>query len=216
MTTIAEDLVLLLLDDESGRSVVDAGRRYRAVGGAVLIDLVQRGRITVDVPKDKPHDARPRVRDATATGDPVLDAALAALGAKSMSLNWAVETIGHDCWKPLLDGLAAAGLLRREERGILGSLGGARWKSVGEHESQVVGRIRAAVVDGAEPDGRTAVLVTLLHHVGAVTAVLPGQDKDAVKARAAAIAEGSWAQPAVREALRGVDTALIVLLGAAG
>lgn len=215
MTTIADDLVLLLLDDESGKSIVDAGRRYRAVGSAVLIDLVQRGRIAVDVPKDKPHDARPQVRDATPTGDPVLDAALAALGAKSMSLNWAVETIGHDCWKPLLERLAAAGLLR-EERGILGALGGTRWKPAGEHEPQLVERIRAAVVDGAEPDGRTAVLVTLLHHVDAVTAVLPGHDTAAVKARAAAIAEGSWAQPAVREALRGVDTALIVLLGAAG
>ncbi len=214
MTTLAEDLVLLLLDDESGRSIVDAGRRYRAVGSAVLIDLVQRGRIAVDVPTDRPHDARPEVRDATATGDPVLDAALAALGAKSMSLNWAVETIGHDCWKPLLERLAAAGLLRREERRILGPLGSTRWKPAGTHETHLVERIRAVVVDGSEPDARTAVLVTLLYNVGALVAVLPGHDRAGVEARAARIAQGSWAQPAVREALRGVDTALIVVLGA--
>jgi hypothetical protein len=216
MSHLAQDVTLLLLNDKSGHSVVDLGRRYRAVGCALLLDLTRAGRITIETPEDKPKAARPVVRDSTPTGDPALDKAVAILEAKEMKLGWAAENVGHECWRPLLDTLVERGLLRHEKGRFLGVIPTHAWPSADEaHETEVLRRVRGAVVEGQRPDESTVLLLMILHSVGALAAILPGEDKKAVEAEAARIVREVPAGEPWGEAFKGLDTALFaVLLGA--
>ncbi|ANS68065.1 hypothetical protein SLINC_5841 [Streptomyces lincolnensis] len=217
MSVLAQDLALLLLDDDTGRSTVDVGRRHRAVGSAILLDLARAGRLRVETPEGRPRDARPVVVDGPPTGDPVLDQALDAVAAKEMKLGWAAETIGHDSWRPLLDALVERGLLRHEKGRFLGLVRTNSWPAAdGTHEAEVVGRIRAAVVDGQRPDETTVLLVMILRAIGALPAVLSAEDAKSVDERAKRLVEeyerGEGADRPWREVFKGLDTGLLVVL----
>ena len=73
MLTFAEEILLLLLDDESGEFVpAPAWSRRCALAGAVLMDLALRNRIDTDLRKLV-------VVDRTPTGDDLLDPILATI-----------------------------------------------------------------------------------------------------------------------------------------
>lgn len=213
MSVLAQDLVLLLLDNESGRSTVDIGRRHRAVGTAILLDLIRTGKVTVDVPAGDPKAARPVVRDAAATGDTVLDKALSVLADKDRKLGWAAENIGHACWRPQLDALTERGLVRHEEGRFLGVIHTNAWPSGDpSHEEAVVDRIRDAVVGGQEPDEPTLLLVMILNGIGALPALLPDEDRKAVTERAARLVREHTENGPWGEVFKGMDAALFTLL----
>jgi hypothetical protein len=211
VSRLAEDLVLLLLDDESGRSTVDLGRRHRAVGSAVLLDLVRAGRVSITGAGDA-REARVMVTDvADRTGDAALDAALAELGGKPTKVGWAAESLGAACWPFLLERLAAAGAVRPAQTRVLGLVKTTSWPAAdGSREREVRAGIEAAL-GGDRPDEDTSVLITILHGIGAV----PGADDDARQARAAEIARTGWAAGPLRDAFPGLDTAQLFVLFAA-
>ena len=73
---LAEDLLLLVTNDATGRlsvsgEVVDAG-----LGGANLVELTLRGQVDVSGEQDQDRRGRIIVRDPSLPGDEVLDAAL--------------------------------------------------------------------------------------------------------------------------------------------
>ncbi|WP_128983992.1 GOLPH3/VPS74 family protein [Streptomyces roseicoloratus] len=237
MSAHAQDLALLLLDDTSGRSTVDLGRRHRAVGSALLLDLVRAGRVRVDLPGGAPKDARPVVLDAAPTGDAALDRALSLLTAKDRKLAWAAENIGHACWEPLMERLAERGLVRRQEGRFLGLIKTSSWPAEDtSYEATVVARVRAAVTGdepangigngngnesgsgggdgsgGAGPDESTVLLVMILDGIGALSAVLPDEDPRAVAERAGRLVAAHRDRGPWSEAFKGLDTALFTVL----
>ena len=118
MATITEDLVLLLFDPESGRAVVDSTSLDRAIGGALLLDLSTRDRLTAEGAGAK---ARLSVADFSATGDPLVDAALARLdGRNPLRAQKAVEWLAHKTREPVLQRLVERGLVRRDRGRLLG------------------------------------------------------------------------------------------------
>ncbi|MFC4067216.1 GOLPH3/VPS74 family protein [Actinoplanes subglobosus] len=209
MSRLAENLALLLLDDESGRSTVDLGRRHRAVGTAVLFDLVRAGRVDIpSVPDAK--EARVHVVDAAPTGDPALDAALRKLGGEP-KVGWAAENAGHESWQPLLVLLADAGAVRLEEQRVLGVIKIRTWPAADTSRELAVRDAITAALGGAEPDEETAVLIAILHGIGEV----PGDDDPSVRARAEEIAGFAWASGPLRDAFHGLDVLPAFILFAA-
>ncbi|HSP71920.1 MAG TPA: GPP34 family phosphoprotein, partial [Gaiellaceae bacterium] len=79
---IAEDLLLLLTDDRTGKLVVSSNRVDVALGGAVLIELSLAHRVDVAGEAETVRKGRLIVRDASSTSDVLLDEALAELGEK--------------------------------------------------------------------------------------------------------------------------------------
>ena len=73
---IAEDLLLLLTDDKSGKHVVDKQALDLALGGATLVELVDRGQVGIAGQGEQVKSGRVVVRDRSRTGDAVLDEAL--------------------------------------------------------------------------------------------------------------------------------------------
>lgn len=112
--TLSEQIVLLSLDDETGRPVGRAGMAPDfALAGAALMDLALAGRIDTD-------RNQVMVLDTTPTGDRALDGALAAIAAPGAPTDarGLILLLARDAGsvrEALLARLVAAGLLRQHE-----------------------------------------------------------------------------------------------------
>src|SRR5215470_9247560 len=73
---LAEDLLLLVTDDASGKLSVPGAQADAGLGGANLIELTLRNKVDVSGEQDPGREGRIIVRDPSPAGDEVLDAAL--------------------------------------------------------------------------------------------------------------------------------------------
>jgi hypothetical protein len=210
MTTIAEDLVLLLLDPDNGRAVVESMSLDRAIGGALLLDLAARERITADGDGAK---ARLSVVDASPTGDKLLDEAVSRLTGPALRAQKAVERLARRTRTPVLERLVARGLVRRERSRLLGILPITRWPSTSSAGRELRARVAAVLRDGAQPDQHVALLISLVHAVKAEHKVVAGPRKQ-LRARAAEVAAGEWAGAAVRKAVQAMQTSVMTAVAA--
>jgi hypothetical protein len=206
--TLAEDLVLLLLDPRTGRAVVDSTSLDRAIGGALLLDLSTRERITADGGGAR---ARLSVVDAAPTGDPLLDTALARLD-KPLRAQKAVERLARGTRTPVLERLADQALVRHERNRLLGILPISTW-TPGHAAQELRGRVAAVLRDGAQPDQHLALLISLVHAVKAEHKIVDGPRRQ-LRARAAEVADGEWAGQAVRKAVQAVQTSVMAAVAA--
>src|ERR1700692_1931700 len=79
MAQIAEDLLLLLLDNAANRPALDRDRREKILGAAVLLDLAWACRIRPSVDGEPIPPGRLLLLAGPALGDPILDPALRLL-----------------------------------------------------------------------------------------------------------------------------------------
>ena len=212
---IAEEFLLLCLDDESGRKSISDEKIDPALGGALLVELALLERIGITGDEEGwRRRRRVTITSTTPTDDPVLDEALGYLeeaeGRKAKDLispmSWRPMTKGLR--KKLLQRLAAAGVLSEERGSALGIFPVTRWpaRDTGP-EWEVRGRLRSALVDGLSPTERTVALISLLHATGHVHRALPHEDKSLVRRRAKELAEGDWAAKAVKQIIDDIHAA---------
>jgi hypothetical protein len=211
MTLLAEDLLLLLVDDDTGKVVLDRTRLERALAGAVLVELALAGRLAPAPPGGSVTEGRIVVLDRRPTGNGLLDEALARLADKAHRPARAVEKLVKGLRQAILTRLVDAGFVREEHRRAMGVFPTTTWPAVRpEHEAELRSRLRAVLVDGQAPDARTQAVISLLTAVDAVPKVLAVADRRALVRRARALAEGNWAATAVREAVDAVNAAVVV------
>jgi hypothetical protein len=209
--SLTEDLVLLLLSPDTGRAVVDSTSFDRAIGGALLLDLATRERITADGDGAK---ARLTVADATPVGDPLLDAALARLD-KPVKAQKAVERLARGTRTLALERLVERGLVRRERSRLLGVLPVTIWPPVDAGpRAELRGRVAAVLLDGAQPDQHLTMLISLVHAVKAEHKIVDGARRK-LRARAAEVTEGEWVGKAVRKAIQAVEAGVAAALAGA-
>ncbi len=208
---IADDLLLLLLDDETGKlsgtSYVDVG-----LGGAVLVELALSG--CVEVVKGPGMWASAKVRPVPAAlpADGVLREALAVVAEKERTAQDLVTRLGRKRRGPALERLQHAGILEQREDKLLGLFPRRRWPAVdSSHEADVRRQIGDALLRGSTPDEHTAALIALLSALQIAHKVIDrdGLPAGQVKKRAKAIAEGDWAAKAVRDAVLAVQSAVV-------
>ena len=212
MTLLAEDLLLLLLDDASGKPVVDGTRLPRVLAGAVLLELALGDVVTPAEPGEDVKKGRLVVRDGAWPQDPLLAEAVDLIGtSKPLKPEAAIEKLTKNLREELAERIVAAGWVREEKGKVLGIFPTTRWPEVdGSHERTVRNELGAALLDGVTPTPRTAALVSLLSAVDAAPKLFPDADRRAVKKRAKDIAEGDWAGKAVRASVDAVNAAIIV------
>ena len=215
---IAEDLLLLFYDDESGRASFDGTKVSYALAGAVLVELSMLGRVDVARRGEAVRAGRIVIHDESPTGDDVLDTGLKRLsraaGRKPKSV---LGSLRKGVREQLLERLADSGRMRRETIKILGLFPATRWPCDDiVHKTRLRENLRSALVYGTQPDDRTAALISLLVAVDGITKVVPSDDKRATKRRAKEISESDWASEAVRKAVQEVNSAVIAAISAAG
>ncbi len=212
---IAEDLLLLLTADDTGKLAADRADTNMALGGALLADLAHMKRVDIAGPDERVRAGRLIVRDASPTGDGALDDALAMVGRKEdKKPQNVVAALGKGTRVRLYERLAEAGLLRSEDGRILGIFPTHRWPA-GQtgHKTALRAGLATALRHGGATDARTGALVSLLLALKAVhKAVTPesvGLSKGELNASAKQIAEGDWVGKAVRSAIDKHTAAII-------
>ena len=215
MTLIAEDVLVLLLDDEKG-TVPSSVSLQPLLGGALLIELALAEQVRV-VRNGPWRSAKVHVTDAPAPGDPVLAEAWRTVAAKPRTAQDLVNRLGRGRKEVLAERLAQRGILRRSDERVLGMFPRTRWPSADPRREEDLRRaLTAALVGGQEPDPRTAALVALLHAVGRAHKSVPheGLSGSAVRARAKEISQGAWAAKAVKDAITAAQAAVIAATAA--
>lgn len=162
---LAEDLLLLVTDDASGRLSVPAAQADAGLGGANLLELALMNKIGLSGSRDASKPGRIVVQDSAPTGDPVLDAALTVIiageGSKPSTL---IRSLAKNLRPTLYERLARSGMVRASQGRVLGLFPAHRWPvQDSRHETDVRQQLIQALVQQHDPDERTAALIALLH-----------------------------------------------------
>ena len=216
MTLIAEDLLLLLLDDETGKPQTQ--QLQIALGGAVLVELALEGMVEVVDAKSVWRKARVWPVEGARPGDPVLTAAWATVGEKERTAQALVERLGKGLDDTLCGRLVECGILERRDAKVLGLFPRTRWPARdSSHEDAVRRALTTVLVNDNEPAPRIGALVALLHAVDRAHKSVRHagvSDRD-VKKRAKQLAEGQWAATAVMEAVAAATAGTVAAMTAA-
>ncbi|MFK8025482.1 MAG: GPP34 family phosphoprotein [Ilumatobacter sp.] len=217
-TLLADDLLLLLLDDESGKlnrnSLVGV---ETAIGGALLVELSLLGTVELG---EKERFRSPKVVAATAPTSlpPILRAALDDVLEKERTAASLVQRLGKDRKEEVLARLVDRGMIRAEKDKVLGLFPRTRWPAEdSSHEETVRSKIRESLLAERAVDDRTAAVIALLSAYEVIASVMEidGMKSRELRKRAKAIGEGAWGSEALRDAVEAAQAAVIVAVGAA-
>ena len=179
---LAEELILLMLDEQSGYLEMVPGWDFSCVmAGAVIADLALEDRIDTDL-------TTLYLVDGTPTGDSLLDPTLeeiAQAGETSDAQYW-IERNTHRS-----DAIVATALDRLVERKILDYESGGFWglsRSVSQKgtyptsdvhvRQEAKARVLSVILHDVIPDPRDAILVALMHTCGGFKLLLEPEDFD--------------------------------------
>ena len=162
MLTIAEEMLLLVLDEKTGKfqDRLPVHSLRHAASGALLMELALNDRIDTDV-----HQLF--VVDPSPLGEPVLDRSLARIvddGGNRPTGHWVgVFAEEYDSLqRQLLDRLVARGILARHEERLLWVFGSRRYPVVeGSPLREVKRRIMDVLLSDVIPDPRDVVIICL-------------------------------------------------------
>lgn len=204
---LAEQLLLLALDDEKGRDSTSWGADP-GLSAALLLDLARLGLVEA-------ADGKVLAAAGDAPGHPLLREAHEAIGADDRprkAKHW-VDALPRRL-KPLKDrvagGLVEHGILSEERSKRLGLFPSTRYPEADPAaERDLRARLHAVLVTGREPTEQEALLVGLLEPLGLVDRVVEKPDRRQARKRAKEIGETGVAGTAVRDAVREVQAAVI-------
>ncbi|WP_030520927.1 GOLPH3/VPS74 family protein [Nocardia rhamnosiphila] len=220
--TIAEEVLLLAYDNETGRARTGAAQLTTALAGAAIVELTLDGALRL-TEADEPGAKKGRlVATGTESGDPRL-AELVAVSDGRKPKDAVRKVGGYGSWRSRSQDLRGALLRDLADAGEIAEVHGTVWKlfpttawkpAPGGAKAAVEARVRAAVLDDTTPDDRTAALISILHAVDLLPKLLPEADKRAVRSRGKAISEGEWGGSAVRKAIQEIQAVTIAVLAA--
>lgn len=216
-TLIAEDLLLLLLHDEKG-TVVGTINLPPALGGAVLTELALTGAVEVEEDPGRWRTAKVHAVAGARPDDPTLAAAYDVVAQRPRTAQDLVTRLGKHLRDELARRLVERGILERRDTKVLGLFPSKRWPTADPgRERELRFRLTSVLVQGVQPDERTAALVALLSAVDRAHKVvdLAGLPPKVVRKRAKEIADGAWAAKAVKDAIAAA-TAAVAAVAVAG
>lgn len=206
--SLPEEILLLALRDKEGTIASGVWWSY-GVGGAILAELLLRGKIAIT-------DKRVDVTDATRIGDPLLDEALATIGAakrRAAPSKWASRFAGmKELKKRLAEPLVRRGVLRVDEDQVLWIFTRKIYPEVDpKPEKALISRLEKAITgDAVNLDPRTVATIAIANAIGALKVVFPKQLLKERKARLKSITAGDASSKAVQDAIAAV-VAMIVM-----
>ncbi|MEU6646896.1 GPP34 family phosphoprotein [Saccharomonospora sp. NPDC046836] len=207
---LVEDLMMLLLDDETGTPAA-AGTLHYTLGGAVLVELALRGRVETEGGEGLNGPKVLAVGDGSLS-DPLLQSAYEKVAERPRRVQPLLLHIGGGLRKPVIDRLIERGLIRREKKRVLGVFPMTMLPAEDTgHEAELRRKIRAVLEDGESPDTRTGALIALLSSSGALPALRPPiKWSGKVYKRAKEIEKGHWGAEGVSTAVTRTAVAIAV------
>ncbi|MEV4534486.1 GPP34 family phosphoprotein [Asanoa sp. NPDC049518] len=202
--TLPEDLLLMLFQPRSG-TIAGENTLFYVLAGAVLADLglgnhVRTAGTRVEAVPDRPP------------ADELLRPAWDYVAEKPRGVQTVLAAVGPRLRGPVLDRLVERGDIRRTRRRMLGLFNQTVLEDGGTgRRARLVGDVRDVLVDGVEPQARTAALAALLSGSG----TLPQFHREipwtsTVITRAKELERGDWGAGAAAEAVTRTVTATVV------
>ncbi len=211
MTSLPEDLLLLAVDDTTGKVYSSESNALNyGLAGAALMDLLIAGRLDS-------ADGKVTLANSTALGDAVLDDAALEIGRneKGGDVQYWVDILGNDklgsdhLTERVLDQLIQQQILRKEEHRIAWVIPADRYPTVNPApERQVSEHIRAAVLEGTAPEPRIAALIGLLKACDLTGLVFTKQERQEYGERIDQIGHGDAVGQAVSHAAEAAQAAM--------
>ena len=195
MARIAEDLLLLLLDNASARPALDRACRGRLLSAAVLLDLAHACRIRPAVDGEPVETGRLLVLNGPDPVDPVMAPALNLLLRRPISPAVAIAKLRRGVPPTLLWQLERSGQIQQVRLQAEGLKRPRAWPLVDRSRvTQIRAAMMSALFDDSRPDPATASIISLLYTVDGLGAVLSLNDRgwEWVLSRAGDIASGTW------------------------
>lgn len=206
-----EEVLLLSLRDEEGTIPMETTYRH-AIAGAILAELVLRGRVTIVDPEDK---QRVQVTNERRTGMPLVDECLEAMAAEEpLPLKFwltkfsALRGLKHRVAERLCD----RGILREEEGKVLIVFSRRIYPETDPRpEHEVVERLRRAIfTDAREIDPRTIVLASLAKATNVLKLVFDKKELDGRKERLEQLISGELVGKAARDVAQAAQAAVVM------
>lgn len=206
--TLAEDLLLLLFQPGSG-TIAGENTLFYLLAGAVLAQLALDGRVTTTT--SGTGTVSVEAIEGQAPSDTILRDAWDHLAVKPRGVQTVLPAIGPTLREPLLERLIERGDIRRERRRALGLFNTTVLVDGGTgRRAGLLGAVREALVDDAEPEPRIAALAALLWGSDLLHQFDPEIPwTSAVIARAQELERGNWGAAAASEAVARTTNAII-------
>jgi hypothetical protein len=204
---IAEDVLLVLFQPSSG-TIAGENTLFYVLGGAVLTDLAQQGRVVI-------RDAGLQGTMVSAAGkrsdDELLRPAWDYVAKKPRGVQSVLATSGPTLRGPVLDRLVERGDLGRTKKKVFGFIP-ATELSEGRtgRRAELIGGMRAALVDGETPSERIGAITALVSASGGLPVLdgeIPWSGDTATRAKA--LEQGDWAADAAAAAVTRTMSAVI-------
>ena len=215
MARIAEDLLLLLLDNPKAQPALDRSRLSRVLAAALILDLAYDCRVRPAQPHEPVAPGELMALTGPVPMDPAVRPALAMFERGPLSARAAIAGLGKRAQDDVLDQLLRTGELHQV---ALSSnrlrRNSYRWPL---HDRVRVDQIRAAALaalfEQHRPDAVTAAVIALLHRAGCLSTALNLNDDGAQRAaqRAEMIASGGWTDSSKTDEVNLAVTAAVVL-----
>lgn len=196
MARIAEDLLLLLLDNAAAQPGLEPTRLQRLLAAAVLLDLAYDCRVRPALPGEPVPADRLVALAGPPPLDPVVRPALELLQQAPITASAAIGKLRKSTEDLVLDQLLRTGHLHQislsEHRFRRNSYA---WPLTSRARvDQARSALLATLFDGNRPEPATAAIVSLLHAASSLGAVLSLNDRgwQWVSDRASEIASGTW------------------------
>ena len=184
---LADELLLLGYDDQTGRATTSQIALDLGMVAAILIDLALKGRLAV-------IDGAVVVRDETLIGWSVADDVLTRIAADTphSAASW-MQRLRHGLRDRILASLVERGVVRVQDENALDAIVLHRYPTVDPGpEADVRARLAAALTGDSVPDERTAALATLVASVRLEpTLGLAGEELEVAHRRLEDIANGA-------------------------
>lgn len=203
--TLAEDVLLMLFQPKSG---VIAGENilFYVLGGAVLTDLGLAGQVES---RQSGRSTTLHVLGAPPT-DALMEPAWSYIAEKPRGVQTVLAAVGPRLREPVLDRMVERGHLHRESRKRLRIFTSTTMTLGSDRREELIGRVRATLIDGKEADVRTAASIALLSASGTLPqfdAEIPwGSD---VYTRGKAYEQGDWGGAAAASAVARTMAAVV-------
>lgn len=184
MARIAEDLLLLLLDNEAAQPRLDRARRGRLLAGALLLDLAYDCRVRPAVPADPVPAGRLVALSGPVPLDPAVRPALSELQRAPLTPPQAIDALRTRAEDDVLDQLLRTGQIHQIQLSSHRLRRNSYAWPLHDRSRVDVARaaVLAAVLHDGSPDPLTAAVIALLHVSGALPLVLHLDEADGRRA----------------------------------
>ena len=215
MARIAEEILLLLLDNDSAQPLLERSRRGRLLAAALLLDLAQECRVRPALPGEPVPPGHLVALAGPPAQDPAVRPALAMLEQGPLTADSAIARLRKRAEDDVLDQLLRRGQIHQQQL----STHRLRRNTFAwplKNTSRVAAvraTMHAVLFEYRTPDPVTAAVIALLYRTGALAPTL-GFSEDGARAasrRAEEITFAAWGEPSDTGAVNLALTAAAIL-----